>query len=107
VSLVIDDFGTGYSSLSYLQRFPIDMLKIDRSFVSGLEGAGDNLEIIRTILSLARNLGLGVVAEGVEAASQLQTLRDLDCDEAQGFMFSRPVAPEEAKSLILLLLAKN
>ncbi|MFO7597618.1 MAG: ammonium transporter [Desulfocurvibacter africanus] len=107
LALVIDDFGTGYSSLSYLQRFPIDMLKIDRSFISGLQGAGDNLEIIRTILSLARNLGLGVVAEGVELASQLQTLRDLDCDEAQGFMFSRPVAREEAKELILRLLAKN
>lgn len=107
VSLVIDDFGTGYSSLSYLQRFPIDMLKIDRSFISGMEKTRDNLEIIRTIVSLARNLGLGVVAEGVEADTQLQTLRDMDCDEAQGFMFSRPVAPEDAKGLILLLLAKN
>ncbi len=107
VCLVIDDFGTGYSSLSYLQRFPIDMLKIDRSFISGLEGAHDNLEIIRTIVSLARNLGLGVVAEGVEQSAQLQTLRELNCDEAQGFMFSRPVAAEEAELLIHTLLAKN
>src|SRR5688500_9446058 len=84
VQLSIDDFGTGYSSLSYLQRFRYDSLKIDRSFVSGIEGAGDSLAIVETILSLASHLGIGVVAEGVETAAQLARLRGMRCPLGQG-----------------------
>ena len=89
VRLLIDDFGTGYSSLSYLHKFPIHTLKIDRAFVSSTEG--ENWEIVRTIISLARNLGMDVIAEGVETESQKDYLLSLGCDKAQGFLFSRPL----------------
>ncbi len=100
VQVAVDDFGTGYSSLSYLQRFPIDCLKIDRSFVEGLGLVEENTEIVKTIISLARNLGIGVVAEGVEEESQLARLDALCCDNAQGFFFSRPVDREGVPDLI-------
>jgi diguanylate cyclase (GGDEF)-like protein/PAS domain S-box-containing protein len=100
VQIAIDDFGTGYSSLSYLRRMPIDHLKIDRSFISGFDDTQENDQIVRSIISLARSLGLGVVAEGVENRSQLERLRALNCDKAQGFMFSRPVDEGKAKELI-------
>jgi diguanylate cyclase (GGDEF)-like protein/PAS domain S-box-containing protein len=90
IRLSMDDFGTGYSSLSYLHNFPIHTLKIDRSFISNKGEVGDN-EIVRTIIMLARNLGLDVVAEGVETAEQLAYLRGLDCEYAQGFLFSQPL----------------
>jgi EAL domain-containing protein (putative c-di-GMP-specific phosphodiesterase class I) len=99
VELSIDDFGTGYSSLSYLHRLPIDTLKIDRSFVGRIEES-DNKEIVRTIVTLARTLGKGVVAEGVETREQLSLLRELNCDSAQGYLFSRPVNPDAALDLI-------
>jgi Amt family ammonium transporter len=98
IQLLVDDFGTGYSSLSYLQRFPIDGLKIDRSFVSGDER--ENVEIMRTIVSLARNLGLDVVAEGVETAAQLESLADAGCMSAQGYWFARPLTAHGAGELI-------
>jgi diguanylate cyclase (GGDEF)-like protein/PAS domain S-box-containing protein len=101
VRIAIDDFGTGYSSLSYLQQLPIDHLKIDRSFISGTEQAEGNLHIVNSIISLARALGLSVVAEGVEREEQLTSLRDLRCDNAQGFMFSRPLDAEGAAEYIL------
>lgn len=102
VQIAIDDFGTGYSSLAYLRRMPIDHLKIDRSFINGFEeGGAENDQIVRSIISLARSLGLGVVAEGVENQQQLERLRLLDCDQAQGFMFSRPVDAIKARELIL------
>jgi diguanylate cyclase (GGDEF)-like protein/PAS domain S-box-containing protein len=87
----IDDFGTGYSSLSYLHHFPSTTLKIDRSFISRMGGADENTEIVRTILLLARNLGMCVVAEGVETEAQLAQLQALSCDYAQGYLFSKAV----------------
>ncbi|GAB6060830.1 sensor domain-containing protein [Desulfonatronum parangueonense] len=101
VRIAIDDFGTGYSSLSYLQQLPIDHLKIDRSFISGTEQAEGNLHIVNSIISLARALGISVIAEGVEREEQLTSLRDLRCDNAQGFMFSRPLDAEDAAAYIL------
>ena len=91
VQLSIDDFGTGYSSLSYLQRFPIDTLKIDRSFVTQMMENEENLAIVRTIVALAQNLGMDVVAEGVETEDQLSLLRKLECENGQGFLFSTPL----------------
>jgi len=100
IKIAIDDFGTGYSSLAYLRQLPIDHLKIDRSFISGREHAGESQKIVASIISLARSLGLTVIAEGVECADQLERLRLADCDKAQGFMFSRPVDKEAAARLI-------
>ena len=96
VLLGLDDFGTGYSSLSYLHRFPLDTLKIDRSFVSRLLEDGENREIVRTIVTLGKNLGMDVVAEGVEQIKQLEDLRGLNCQHAQGYLFARPLPADEA-----------
>jgi PAS domain S-box-containing protein len=96
----IDDFGTGYSSLSYLGRFPMDTLKIDRSFVSNLKSNPENREIIRTIIGLARNLGMEVVAEGTETAEEISYLKTLDCEFAQGYFFSKPVDSMAAQALL-------
>ncbi len=96
VRLGLDDFGTGYSSLSYLHRFPLDTLKIDRSFVARLLEDGENREIVRTIVTLGKNLGMDVVAEGVEEVKQLEDLRGLDCQHAQGYLFARPLPADEA-----------
>ena len=100
VQLSIDDFGTGYSSLSYLQRFHYDELKIDRSFVSKLGQVGDSRAIIETILNLANSLGIGVVAEGIETAEQVDRLRKMDCPHGQGYWFSRPLTAPAATELI-------
>lgn len=99
VWLTTDDFGTGYSSLSYLHRFPIDRLKIDRSFVNDMNSHSKNSEIIRTILTLARSLRMEVVAEGIETKEQLALLKALDCDFGQGYIFSKPVNAIEAGKL--------
>ena len=96
----MDDFGTGYSSLSYLHRLPIDGLKIDRSFVSGTRTGVENPEVIRTVIALARDLGIDVVAEGVETAEQLAQLRALGCKYGQGYIFSQPLDGEEAGKCI-------
>src|SRR5882672_4384942 len=99
--IYLDDFGTGYSSLSYLHRFPVDTLKIDRSFVMGMKADGGGREIIRTILALAQNLDLNVIAEGVETVIQRDALRELQCEYAQGYMFSKPVDAKRAEALLL------
>ena len=100
VQISLDDFGTGYSSLSYLQRFPIDTLKIDRSFIGGLDREQENLEIARTIVTIGRNLGKEVVAEGIETDRQLELLREIRCEGGQGFLFSRPLMPEDVEELV-------
>ncbi|HVF57372.1 MAG TPA: EAL domain-containing protein [Pyrinomonadaceae bacterium] len=100
VQLSIDDFGTGYSSLSYLHRFPIDTLKIDRSFVTRMVDNSENIEIVRTIVMLAQILGMDVVAEGVETKEQLGLLRKLGCENGQGYYFSRPTSVTEAEKII-------
>ncbi len=100
IQLSVDDFGTGYSSLGYLYRFPMDVLKIDRSFVSRVDVDGEKLELVRTIITLAWNLGMDVVAEGVETTKQLAQLKALKCEYAQGFLFSKPLPRLEAAKLI-------
>jgi EAL domain-containing protein (putative c-di-GMP-specific phosphodiesterase class I) len=100
IQLHVDDFGTGYSSLSYLCRFPIHTLKIDRSFVRQMTYSGENMEVVRTIVQLARNLGHGVIAEGVETEGQLALLQNLGCDLAQGYLISRPLDPVRAGALV-------
>ncbi|MDQ3653233.1 MAG: EAL domain-containing protein, partial [Acidobacteriota bacterium] len=101
VKLHIDDFGTGYSSLAYLLRFPVDVLKIDRTFVSRM-GLGDgNFEIVQTIIQLAHSLGMQVTAEGVETAEQMDQLRALRCEYGQGYYFSAAVDAERAKQMIV------
>ena len=94
VRLSLDDFGTGHSSLAYLKRLPLDEVKIDRAFVSGIVGDVNDALIVRSTIDLARNLGLEVVAEGVEGADVLEELRALRCHEAQGFHLSRPLPPD-------------
>lgn len=96
----LDDFGTGYSSLSYLSGFPVEALKIDRSFIARLAETGEDLEIIRTILALAGKLQLGVIAEGVESRDQLQTLKTLGCEHVQGYLLSAPVDRTGAEALL-------
>lgn len=98
--LHMDDFGTGYSSLSYLHRFPFDLLKIDRSFISRMDVNGKDLEIVRALITLARNLNIDVIAEGLETAEQLAQLRALQCKYGQGYFFSKPVDQEVAEALI-------
>ncbi len=95
-SLSLDDFGTGYSSLSYLHRFPINTLKIDRSFVQKLEPGVNSFEIVRTITELARSLRMDVIAEGVETTQQSDHLKSLDCEMVQGYLFSKPLTPMDA-----------
>jgi EAL domain-containing protein (putative c-di-GMP-specific phosphodiesterase class I) len=91
IHVEIDDFGTGYSSLSYLQRFPVECLKIDRSFVNDLDNRSDNVAIVRAIIGLGSSLGLTIIAEGVERLPQIEKLKVLGCHLAQGYLYCRPV----------------
>jgi EAL domain-containing protein (putative c-di-GMP-specific phosphodiesterase class I) len=104
IQLAVDDFGMGYSSLSYLKRFPVDFLKIDRSFIAGLgqdiDGASKDRQIVSAMIDLTHALGLEAVAEGVETAEQLAQLRNMECDLAQGYYYSKPVS-SEALAVIL------
>lgn len=100
VNISIDDFGTGYSSLSYLQRFPLDQLKIDRSFINEIQSDLEPIPIVKAVISLSHDLGLSVVAEGIETAVQLQHIRALNCDEYQGFLCSKPVPALEFLQLL-------
>jgi EAL domain-containing protein (putative c-di-GMP-specific phosphodiesterase class I) len=100
VRLAIDDFGTGYSSLAYLQRFPIDILKIDRSFVARLLGGPEDAAVAHAIIKLGQTLHLDVVAEGIETDDQLNELRGLGCEYGQGYLFARPLAPDAMADLV-------
>jgi diguanylate cyclase (GGDEF)-like protein/PAS domain S-box-containing protein len=100
VMIAIDDFGTGYSSLAYLRQFPVDVLKIDRSFVAAMDGSTDSAALIHTLVQLGRTLGLLTLAEGIEESAQLEVLRTEECDSGQGFIFSRPVEPAVIEALL-------
>jgi EAL domain-containing protein (putative c-di-GMP-specific phosphodiesterase class I) len=100
VRISIDDFGTGYSSLSYLHGFPVDALKIDRSFVQRMEDGSEKGEIVRTIIALAKALRLTVVAEGIENIHQLHQLRILGCELGQGYLFARPLPVREVEKIL-------
>jgi EAL domain-containing protein (putative c-di-GMP-specific phosphodiesterase class I) len=100
IRVAIDDFGTGYSSLSYLKRLPVDTLKIDRSFVNGLGLDTQDTAIVDSVVALARTLQLSVTGEGVETAAQARHLRQLGCDRGQGFLYARPLPPEDMERLL-------
>jgi EAL domain-containing protein (putative c-di-GMP-specific phosphodiesterase class I) len=100
VEISLDDFGTGYSSLSYLHRLPVNYLKIDRSFVYRMVESKENGEIVKTIVKLAQNLRMKVIAEGIETAEQLLQLKQLGCEFGQGYLISEPLASEDAALFI-------
>jgi len=100
VHLALDDFGTGYSSLSYLSRLPIDILKIDRSFIARLGGESEEAALVRSVVHLAATMHLKTVAEGIENEEQLRRVRELGCDYGQGFLLARPMDPIRATALV-------
>jgi EAL domain-containing protein (putative c-di-GMP-specific phosphodiesterase class I) len=107
IELSIDDFGTGYSSLSYLHRLPVNHLKIDRSFISGLGQGEESLAIVKAILTLSHQLGLEAIAEGVETPEQLECLKSLGCDAAQGYLFAKALPQTLVERLLQLAFSEN
>jgi EAL domain-containing protein (putative c-di-GMP-specific phosphodiesterase class I) len=107
VQMQIDDFGTGYSSLSYLHRFPINTIKIDRSFVNRMDVKNEKSDLVRTIVMLARDLGMEAIAEGIETEEQFFQLKELECQYGQGYFFSKPVSSQEAEKLLVTRQAKE
>jgi EAL domain-containing protein (putative c-di-GMP-specific phosphodiesterase class I) len=103
IGVAIDDFGTGYSSLRLLAQLPVDTLKIDRSFIQGISDTPNGITLVNTIVSLAHAFGMQAVAEGVETAEQLQALRRVGCDQAQGYLFARPMPAAEVPAAIARL----
>ena len=100
IQIQMDDFGTGYASLSYLHRYPVDTLKIDRSFIQGIQPNGEQGRLARTVITLARELNLEVIAEGVETVDQLAFLESLGCQYAQGYLISQPLPREEVPAFL-------
>ena len=100
VKIAIDDFGTGYSSMAYLRQFPVDILKIDRSFIAEMNGSPDGAALVHTLIELGRALGLVTLAEGIEESVQIEGLRTENCDHGQGFLFSRPTTESEIDRLL-------
>src|SRR5690606_15228986 len=98
VTIALDDFGTGYSSLGYLHRFPLDSLKIDRSFVNRIHESPKSLEIVSAMVALARNFNGGVIAEGIETEDDAAVINELGCDMAQGYLFGKPMSSDDAKA---------
>jgi diguanylate cyclase (GGDEF)-like protein/PAS domain S-box-containing protein len=107
IHVCLDDFGTGYSSLSYLPTFPVDVLKIDRSFINRIAAGGEQARIIETILLLGKNLGIDVIAEGIETSEQLAHLKAIQCHQGQGYLFSRPVDSEAVEAFFIPMLSKK
>ncbi|MDX6665274.1 MAG: hypothetical protein QOG68_1480, partial [Solirubrobacteraceae bacterium] len=99
VLVAIDDFGTGFSALGQLRRFPVDVLKVDRSFISGINDEPNDAAITAGMINLAHALGLQAIAEGVESEEQLASIRELGCDQAQGYLLARPLPPDEVREL--------
>uniref|UniRef100_UPI0036F313C9 EAL domain-containing protein n=1 Tax=Shewanella phaeophyticola TaxID=2978345 RepID=UPI0036F313C9 len=100
VSLALDDFGTGYSSLSYLKRFPINCLKIDKTFVDDIDKSDRDLKMVDSIITIAHNMGLSVVGEGVEQTAQLNILKALNCEEIQGYIYSKPIKETDFEAML-------
>ena len=101
IRIAIDDFGTGYSSLSYLQSFPANLLKIDKSFIDVMNSSDASKKYVATIISIGHILNLEVISEGVESPEQLETLKSIGCDYIQGYIWGRPMSPEDAEKLIV------
>ena len=102
ISISLDDFGTGYSSLSHLKRFPVDALKIDRSFIRDIETKAEDAAIVKAIIVLGHSLKLKVIAEGVENKNQFDILKQLDCDEAQGYFIAKPLSATDMTQMLTL-----
>ncbi|MCP4271466.1 MAG: EAL domain-containing protein, partial [Gammaproteobacteria bacterium] len=102
VRITLDDFGTGYSSLSYMKKFPVSKVKIDRSFVSDFVHRSNDAAIVNAVIAMGHSLGVLVVAEGVETEEQLSLLKDMQCDEIQGYLISKPIPADEANDLLSL-----
>jgi EAL domain-containing protein (putative c-di-GMP-specific phosphodiesterase class I) len=100
VRVAVDDFGTGFSSLAHLQRFPLDAVKVDRSFIASIAQPGNGASVARAVIAMAHSFGLRAVAEGVETEEQARFLRIQGCDEMQGFLFSNALSPEQAAEML-------